>query len=99
MQGVILAAGKGKRLQPVTLARTKAMAPVAGKPIVARVLDLFLDNGIRDILLLISPDDHDIQPYFARQIAGSPNCRRCHHPICCAARTVGYGPRPLRWRP
>jgi len=64
MQGVILAAGKGTRLQPVTPARTKAMAPVAGKPIVARVLDLFVQNGIRDILLLVSPDDPEIQPYF-----------------------------------
>ena len=64
MQGVILAAGKGKRLQPVTPARTKAMAPVVGKPIVARVLDLFVQNGIRDILLLISPDDEQIRPYF-----------------------------------
>jgi dTDP-glucose pyrophosphorylase len=68
MQGVILAAGKGKRLQPVTPARTKAMAPVVGKPIVARVLDLFLQNGIREILLLISPDDADIRPYFEQQI-------------------------------
>ena len=66
MQGVILAAGKGKRLQPVTPARTKAMAPVVGKPIVARVLDLFVQNGIRDILLLISPDDEEIRPYFAQ---------------------------------
>ncbi|MCB0061457.1 MAG: nucleotidyltransferase family protein, partial [Caldilineaceae bacterium] len=69
MQGIILAAGKGTRLQPVTPARTKAMAPVAGKPIVARVLDLFLQNGIRDVLLLISPADPDIQPYFAAQQA------------------------------
>ena len=68
MQGVILAAGKGKRLQPVTPARTKAMAPVAGKPIVARVLDLFIQNNVRNILLLISPDDLDIRPYFAEQI-------------------------------
>ena len=68
MQGVILAAGKGKRLQPLTPARTKAMAPVAGKPIVARVLDLFLENGIRDMLLLISPDDADIRPYFAHYL-------------------------------
>lgn len=68
MQGVILAAGKGTRLQPVTPARTKAMAPVAGKPIVARVLDLFLQNGIRDILLLISPDDPDIRPHVEAQL-------------------------------
>lgn len=64
MQGVILAAGKGKRLQPVTPARTKAMAPVAGKPIVARVLDLLVTNGVQDLILLVSPDDGDIVPYF-----------------------------------
>jgi glucose-1-phosphate thymidylyltransferase len=64
LQGVILAAGKGKRLQPVTPARTKAMAPVAGKPIVARVLDLLVQSGVQDLLLLVSPDDEDIIPYF-----------------------------------
>lgn len=66
MQGVILAAGKGKRLQPVTPARTKAMAPVAGKPIVARVLELLVTNGVQDLILLVSPDDGDIVPYFAQ---------------------------------
>ncbi|MBX3011136.1 MAG: NTP transferase domain-containing protein [Caldilineaceae bacterium] len=64
IQGVILAAGKGKRLQPVTPARTKAMAPVAGKPIVARVFDLLVQNGIQEIILLVSPDDDAIVPYF-----------------------------------
>ncbi|MEZ4727725.1 MAG: sugar phosphate nucleotidyltransferase [Caldilineaceae bacterium] len=64
IQGVILAAGKGKRLQPVTPARTKAMAPVAGKPIVARVFDLFVENGVREVVLLVSPDDNAIIPYF-----------------------------------
>jgi glucose-1-phosphate thymidylyltransferase len=64
MQGVILAAGKGKRLQPVTPARTKAMAPVAGKPIVARVLDLLVQTGVQDLILLVSPDDEEIVPYF-----------------------------------
>ncbi len=67
MQGVILAAGKGKRLQPLTLQRTKAMAPVAGRPIVARVLEMLLANGIRDFIFLISPDDQEIVPYFQQQ--------------------------------
>ena len=69
MQGVILAAGKGKRLQPVTPARTKAMAPVAGKPIVARVFDLLVQNGVKEVLLLVSPDDNAIVPYFERHTA------------------------------
>lgn len=65
MQGVILAAGKGTRLRPVTEMRTKAMAPVAGKPIVARVMDLMAQNGIDDFVLVVSPDDADIRRYFA----------------------------------
>jgi NDP-sugar pyrophosphorylase family protein len=64
MQGVILAAGKGKRLHPITTQRSKAMAPVAGKPMVARVLDTLLQNGLRDLIMLVSPDDQEITPYF-----------------------------------
>jgi bifunctional UDP-N-acetylglucosamine pyrophosphorylase/glucosamine-1-phosphate N-acetyltransferase len=67
MQGVILAAGKGKRLHPLTLQRSKAMAPVAGKPIVERVLEMLLDNGIRDFIFLVSPDDQELVPYFQQK--------------------------------
>lgn len=68
MQGVILAAGKGKRLHPLTLRRSKAMAPVAGKPIVARVLEMLQRNGIRDFIVLVSPDDQEIVPYFQARL-------------------------------
>lgn len=64
MQGIILAAGKGKRLHPITTQRTKAMAPVAGKPMVERVMDLLIANGIREYILLISPDDPLIEAHF-----------------------------------
>ena len=68
-QGVILAAGKGTRLHPITATRTKAMAPVAGKPIVARVMETLLQNGIRDFILLISPEDQEITSYFREKFA------------------------------
>ena len=67
MQGVILAAGKGTRLQPITLTRSKAMAPVAGKPIVERVLETFVHNGIQQYVMLISQEDEEIRHYFANQ--------------------------------
>lgn len=67
-QGVILAAGKGTRLHPITATRTKAMAPVAGKPIVARVMETLIENGIRDFVLLISPDDQEITSYFQEEL-------------------------------
>jgi len=64
MQAVVLAAGRGKRLQPITFTRSKAMAPVAGKPIVQRVMDDLIANGISDFVLVISPDDEGIQRHF-----------------------------------
>ncbi len=64
MQGIILAAGKGKRLQPVTPHRTKAMAPVAGKPMVERVVDTLVTQGIDQFVFLISPEDDKIVSYF-----------------------------------
>jgi NDP-sugar pyrophosphorylase family protein len=66
MQGVILAAGKGKRLHPITLQRTKAMAPVVGKPMIERVVDMLAANGISEFIIVVSPDDNEIRPYFQR---------------------------------
>jgi glucose-1-phosphate thymidylyltransferase len=64
MQAVILAAGKGSRLHPITLNRTKAMVPILGKPIVERVIETIVANGIRDLILVISPEDHEVERYF-----------------------------------
>jgi len=64
MQAVILAAGRGTRLYPITATRTKAMCPIAGKPMVERVMDTLAANGISDFILVISPDDHEIISYF-----------------------------------
>ena len=67
MQAVILAAGRGTRLYPITKSRSKAMCPVAGKPIVERVMDTLLANGISDFILVISPDDSNITEYFSQK--------------------------------
>lgn len=66
MQAVILAAGRGKRLHPITATRTKAMVPIVGKPIVKRVMDSLITNGIQNFILVTSPDDEEIGPYFQR---------------------------------
>lgn len=64
MQGVILAAGKGSRLHPITLNRSKAMLPVLGKPMVERVMELLARNGVDDFVLVVSPEDRDITRHF-----------------------------------
>jgi glucose-1-phosphate thymidylyltransferase len=53
MQAVILAAGEGKRVRPLTRSRPKAMIPVANHPIIEYVIDALVKNGIRDIIVVV----------------------------------------------
>jgi bifunctional UDP-N-acetylglucosamine pyrophosphorylase/glucosamine-1-phosphate N-acetyltransferase len=67
MQAVVLAAGMGTRLRPVTANRSKAMVPVLGRPLVERALLPFVENGVRDFVFVISPDDTDIRRHFSER--------------------------------
>ena len=67
MQGVILAAGKGSRLHPLTLGRSKAMIPILGKPIVERVLETFVQNGVHQVIMVVSSLDGDVYRHFSGQ--------------------------------
>jgi UDP-N-acetylglucosamine diphosphorylase / glucose-1-phosphate thymidylyltransferase / UDP-N-acetylgalactosamine diphosphorylase / glucosamine-1-phosphate N-acetyltransferase / galactosamine-1-phosphate N-acetyltransferase len=53
MQAVILAAGEGKRVRPLTRSRPKALIPVANRPIIEYVIEALLKNGIRDIVVVV----------------------------------------------
>ena len=64
MQAVILAAGKGTRLRPVTAKRSKAMVPILGRPLAERALMPFVEHGISDIVFVISDDDAEIERHF-----------------------------------
>jgi UDP-N-acetylglucosamine diphosphorylase / glucose-1-phosphate thymidylyltransferase / UDP-N-acetylgalactosamine diphosphorylase / glucosamine-1-phosphate N-acetyltransferase / galactosamine-1-phosphate N-acetyltransferase len=52
-QAVILAAGEGRRLRPLTVNKPKAMIYIAGKPIIQYVLESLATNGIRDIIMVV----------------------------------------------
>ena len=67
MQGVILAAGKGSRLHPITTNRSKAMLPILGRPIVERVLESIAIHGITEFVLVVSPEDKEIVQYFEQE--------------------------------
>ncbi len=69
MQGVILAAGKGSRLHPITMKRSKAMLPILGRPMVERVMETIHENGVRDFVLVVSADDKDIVQHFTEECA------------------------------
>ena len=87
MKAIILSAGEGSRMRPLTLTKPKTMLPVAGKPIMQYNIESLRDNGIKDILLIVRYKEEMVRDYF-----GDGSYRRNLKVIgCCSHGMVEWG--------
>ena len=67
LQAVILAAGRGSRLHPITTRRSKAMLPIMGRPIIERVIEKLHTRGeVDEFIIVVSEDDYHLRRHFEK---------------------------------
>lgn len=64
VQAVILAAGEGTRMRPLTYTRPKVMLPVFNKPILEHLIEQLKQAGIQDIIFVVGYRDETIREHF-----------------------------------
>jgi bifunctional UDP-N-acetylglucosamine pyrophosphorylase/glucosamine-1-phosphate N-acetyltransferase len=72
MQTVILAAGQGTRMRPLTDRRPKPMLPVADRPLMAHTADAAVEAGASELLLVVGYEADDVRAYFGDEYRGVP---------------------------
>ena len=72
MQVVILAAGEGTRMRPLTASTPKPMLPVADRPLVAHTADVAIEAGASELLFVVGYEAEAVRSYFGEEYRGVP---------------------------
>jgi bifunctional UDP-N-acetylglucosamine pyrophosphorylase/glucosamine-1-phosphate N-acetyltransferase len=72
MQAVLLAAGEGTRMRPLTASLPKPMLPVAEKPLVAHTADAAVEAGVDELVLVVGYEADAVREYFGERYRGTP---------------------------
>uniref|UniRef100_A0A7C3RCZ5 Bifunctional protein GlmU n=1 Tax=Archaeoglobus fulgidus TaxID=2234 RepID=A0A7C3RCZ5_ARCFL len=70
MQAIILAAGEGTRMRPLTYTKPKVMLPVANKPILQHLVENLSKAGIDEIVLVVGYREETVRDYFGEEFNG-----------------------------
>jgi len=64
MKALVLTAGEGQRLRPLTTNRSKSMLMIAGRPVLQYIIDSLIENNIRDIVIVVGHGREDLIDHF-----------------------------------
>ncbi|MFX1369361.1 MAG: bifunctional sugar-1-phosphate nucleotidylyltransferase/acetyltransferase [Promethearchaeota archaeon] len=73
MKALVLTAGMGQRLRPITSRRSKSMLMIAGRPVLQYIIDSLKENGIRDIVIVVGHGREELIEHF--QMGGDQGVR------------------------
>lgn len=92
MKAIILSAGEGSRMRPLTLTKPKTMLPVAGKPIIQYNIESLRNSGIKDILLIVRYKEEMVRDYFGDGSEFGVNISyQTQKDFLGTANAIGYG--------
>ncbi len=78
MKAIILAAGEGSRMRPLTYTRPKVMLPIANKPILEHLLVEASQAGIREFIFIVGYCDEQVRGYFGKGEKWGVNIGYCN---------------------
>jgi UDP-N-acetylglucosamine diphosphorylase/glucosamine-1-phosphate N-acetyltransferase len=80
-KAVILAAGEGNRMRPLTYTRPKVMLPIANRPILEHLICEMIKSGIKEFILIVGYHDEQIRNYFLNGSKWGINIQYCNQRI------------------